>query len=121
MLVFQGQIHQLETFLGKMIDVSPQLNSEIVRRMDGVRSAIPRLRAKPILYLAKAGGSEAERHFRQAAALDRDLETAHYRLARLYRKLGQSERARLAMEQYRRAHAAASAKPAATAQALVVQ
>ncbi len=142
------------TFLGKMIDVSPQLNNEIARRMDGYVARFPG-NALAHLYLAKAGGSEAERHFRQAAALDpklaaapfelgllcekrgRDkdavaayeraasidnsLETAYYRLTRLYRKLGQAERARLAMEQYRRAHAAASAKPTSTAPALVVQ
>ena len=141
------------TFLGKMIDVSPQLNSEIARRMDGYVARFPQ-NALAQLYLAKAGGSDPEKHLRQAAALDpklaaapfelgllcekrgRDkdavaayqravsldtsLETAYYRLARLYRKFGQSERARLAMEQYRRAHTAASAKPAA-APALVVQ
>lgn len=80
------------TFLGKMIDVSPELNAEIARRLAGYVRLFPR-NALAHLYFAKAGGAGAETHLQQAAALDPKLAAAPFEMALLYEKQGRDKEA----------------------------
>jgi tetratricopeptide (TPR) repeat protein len=83
-------------FLGQMIGVSPNMESEVHRRLEGFAKLYPAHAQAQYFYglsLLKHDGSKAESYLRRAAALAPTMPEPHLELGKLYADAGRTDEA----------------------------
>ncbi|MGH9628102.1 MAG: tetratricopeptide repeat protein, partial [Bryobacteraceae bacterium] len=83
-------------FLGQMIDVSPNLNQEVRRRLEGFARLYPSHAQAQYFYgmsLLKQDDGKAEQYLRRAATLEPRMPEPHLELGKLYADAGRTDEA----------------------------